>query len=181
MDKIRLNVLGISVSQTQTGAYALVLGEENGPRRIPIIIGFVEAQSIGMIWEGIVPSRPFTHDLIKTIADAFGITITEVLINRLQKGIFYSELICQHGGTEIRVDSRTSDAVALAVRFGCPIYTTPAVLEKAGIVTETHPNEGEFSQFSLKDLTELLNEAVLNENYERASAIRDEINKRKTP
>ncbi|MBN2805249.1 MAG: bifunctional nuclease family protein [Prolixibacteraceae bacterium] len=194
MLKIKLNVLGLSVSQTQTGAYALVLVEENGERRIPIIIGPVEAQSIAIQLEGLHPPRPLTHDLFKNIAQAFKIELLEVIIYKLEEGIFYSELICEQGGTRIAIDSRTSDAVALALRFKCPIYTTEEILAKAGIVIELseEPEEEDIvdDQFteegvtrydlvSTSELQRLLQEAVKDENYELASEIRDEISRRK--
>lgn len=194
MLKVKLNVLGLSVSQTQTGAYALVLVEENGDRRIPIIIGPVEAQSIAIQLEGLHPPRPLTHDLFKNIAQAFLIELLEVIIYKLEEGIFYSELICEQGGTRIAVDSRTSDAVALALRFKCPIYTTEEILSKAGIVIEVSDeleedevkddiifsdgkNKYEFN--SLEELQQQLQEAIKDENYELASEIRDEISRRK--
>ena len=194
MLKVKLNVLGLSVSQTQTGAYALVLVEENGDRRIPIIIGPVEAQSIAIQLEGLHPPRPLTHDLFKNIAQAFQIELLEVIIYKLEEGIFYSELICEQGGTRIAVDSRTSDAVALALRFKCPIYTTEEILSKAGIVIEVSDeleedevkddiifsdskNKYEFS--TLEELQQQLQEAIKDENYEQASEIRDEISRRK--
>ena len=194
MQKIRLNILGLSVSQTQSGAYALVLAEENGDRRIPIIIGPVEAQAIAIQLEGLKPPRPLTHDLIKNIAMAFDIALLEVTIYKLEEGIFYSELLCEMNGKEIRVDSRTSDAVALALRFRCPIYTSEDILKKAGIVlqlddenspvrsfidddVESH-GSSTYSQYSLTELKEMLTEAVQNEDYEKASIIRDEIKKR---
>lgn len=194
MLKVKLNVLGLSVSQTQTGAYALVLVEENGDRRIPIIIGPVEAQSIAIQLEGLHPPRPLTHDLFKNIAQAFQIELLEVIIYKLEEGIFYSELICEQGGTRIAVDSRTSDAVALALRFKCPIYTTEEILSKAGIVIEVSDeleedevkddiifsdgkNKYEFN--SLEELQQQLQEAIKDENYELASEIRDEISRRK--
>ncbi|MDD4424990.1 MAG: bifunctional nuclease family protein, partial [Mariniphaga sp.] len=136
MQKIRLKILGLSVSQTQSGAYALVLSEENGNRRIPIIIGPVEAQAIAIQLEGLKPPRPLTHDLIKNIALAFNIVLIEVIIHKLDEGIFYSELLCEMNGQEVKIDSRTSDAVALALRFRCPIYTTEEILSKAGIVLD---------------------------------------------
>lgn len=192
MLKIKLNVLGLSVSQTQTGAYALVLSEENGDRRIPIIIGPVEAQSIAIQLEGLHPPRPLTHDLFKNIAHSFGIDLIEVIIYKLEEGIFYSELVCEQNGTRIAVDSRTSDAVALALRFKCPIYTDEDILSKAGIVIDVTDNnsedeektkftgEGEkYVSNSLDDLEQLLHEAIKDENYELASEIRDEIHKRK--
>jgi bifunctional DNase/RNase len=193
MQKIRLNILGLSVSQTQSGAYALVLAEENGERRMPIIIGPVEAQAIAIQLEGLKPPRPLTHDLIKNIALAFEIVLLEVTIYKLEEGIFYSELLCEMDGKEVKIDSRTSDAVALALRFRCPIYTTEDILSKAGIVMESddlkeatkEPTEkksgksSSFSQYTLQELEELLNEAVQNEDYEKASVLRDEINNRK--
>ncbi len=194
MQKIRLNILGLSVSQTQSGAYALVLTEESGERRIPIIIGPVEAQAIAIQLEGLKPPRPLTHDLIKNIAQAFDIVLIEVTIYKLEEGIFYSELLCEMNGKEVKIDSRTSDAVALALRFRCPIYTTENILSKAGIVLEgDNPDTPEskktekestkstssFSQYTLQELEEMLNEAVQNEDYEKASVLRDEINNRK--
>ncbi|MGE4585898.1 MAG: bifunctional nuclease domain-containing protein [Mangrovibacterium sp.] len=191
MQKIKLNILGLSVSQTQSGAYALVLAEENGDRRIPIIIGPVEAQAIAIQLEGLKPPRPLTHDLFKNLSVAFDITISEVIIYKLEEGIFYSELVCNTDSQEIRIDSRTSDAVALALRFKCPIYTTSEILHKAGIVidpegsaaagyeADSENKAGEFGNYNITELNKMLNEAVGNENYERASRIRDEINRRK--
>jgi uncharacterized protein len=195
MLKIKLNVLGLSVSQTQTGAYALVLAEEDGDRRIPIIIGPVEAQSIAIQLEGLHPPRPLTHDLFKNMAQAFQIELIEVIIYKLEEGIFFSELICEQNGTHIAIDSRTSDAVALALRFKCPIFTTEDILSKAGIVIEVsdnfeedaisdafEPEEGsknKYELFPLKELERLLQEAIHDEKYEVASEIRDEISRRK--
>lgn len=193
MQKKKLNILGLSVSQTQSGAYALVLSEENGDRRIPIIIGPVEAQSIAIQLEGLKPPRPLTHDLFKNLAFAFEINISEVVIYKLEEGIFYSELVCVMGENEIRIDSRTSDAVALALRFKCPIYTNEEILDKAGIVMDSEGenpvefedrssgsgSKSEFESYNESELKEMLNEAVNNENYERASKIRDELNRRK--
>ncbi|SHF40244.1 hypothetical protein SAMN05444274_10589 [Mariniphaga anaerophila] len=195
MQKIRLNILGLSVSQTQSGAYALVLSEESGERRIPIIIGPVEAQAIAIQLEGLKPPRPLTHDLIKNIALAFNIVLLEVVIYKLEEGIFYSELLCEMDGREVKIDSRTSDAVALALRFKCPIYTTEEILNKAGIVLEGEEGKQEstttseeetggsvtspFARYTLQELEEILNEAVQNEDYEKASTLRDEINNRK--
>lgn len=194
MQKIRLNILGLSVSQTQSGAYALVLAEENGDRRIPIIIGPVEAQAIAIQLEGLKPPRPLTHDLIKNMALAFDIALIEVSIYKLEEGIFYSELLCEMDGKETRIDSRTSDAVALALRFRCPIYTTEEILKKAGIVLELEDENSpirsfadddlessgtsSYSQYSYNELKEMLNEAVQHEDYEKASVIRDELKKR---
>ena len=134
--KVKLNILGLSYSQTQSGAYALVLAEEEGDRRIPIIIGGVEAQSIAIKLEGLEPPRPLTHDLFLNFARAFDVELTEVLIYKLEEGIFYSELVCTRSSEVIRIDSRTSDAVALALRFNCPIYTYEEILAKAGIVLD---------------------------------------------
>jgi len=193
MQKVRLNILGLSVSQTQSGAYALVLTEENGDRRIPIIIGPVEAQAIAIQLEGLKPPRPLTHDLFKNLASVFEIKIEEVIIYKLEEGIFYSELICTSGEKHVRIDSRTSDAVALALRFKCPIYTSEEILQKAGIVLEDEqgfgigkekehkrpPRETEYKNYTIAELNELLKEAITNEDYERASTIRDEITRRK--
>ena len=195
MQKIRLNILGLSVSQTQSGAYALVLAEENGDRRIPIIIGPVEAQAIAIQLEGLTPPRPLTHDLIKNLALAFDIALLEVTIYKLEEGIFYSELLCEMNGSEIKIDSRTSDAVALALRFRCPIYTSEEILNKAEIVLELEDDNSpvrsfadsdletaessSYSQYSSGELEEMMNEAIQNEDYEKASLIRDEIDKRK--
>lgn len=195
MQKIRLNILGLSVSQTQSGAYALVLAEENGDRRIPIIIGPVEAQAIAIQLEGLKPPRPLTHDLIKNIAVAFDIVLLEVTIYKLEEGIFYSELLCEMDGKEVIIDSRTSDAVALALRFKCPIYTSEEILTKSGIVLssdsddfsttdsllgeEPEPTDSPFANYSAQELDEMLNEAIQNEDYEKASIIRDEIDNRK--
>ena len=192
MQKIKLNVLGLSVSQTQTGAYALVLAEENGERRIPIIIGPVEAQSIAIQLEGLHPPRPLTHDLFKKIANSFSIDLNEVIIYKLEEGIFYSELICEQDGASIAVDSRTSDAVALALRFNCPIYTTEEILNKAGIVIEVTESlddedpdddvfveERTYETNTTEELEQMLKDAVNDENYEQASDIRDEMLRRK--
>jgi bifunctional DNase/RNase len=196
MQKIRLNILGLSVSQTQSGAYALVLAEENGERRIPIIIGPVEAQAIAIQLEGLKPPRPLTHDLIKNMAMAFDIALLEVTIYKLEEGIFYSELLCEMDGKEIKIDSRTSDAVALALRFRCPIYTTEDILKKSGIILDLEdeespvrnvsnkddfhePEVSTYSQYSSNELNDMIDEAVRNEDYEKASIIRDELKKRR--
>lgn len=199
MGKIKLNVLGLSYSQTQTGAYALVLSEENGDRRIPIIIGGVEAQSIAIQLEELEPPRPLTHDLFKSFADAFAVNVVEVNIYRLEEGIFYSELICEKGPNRIRIDSRTSDAVAIALRFKCPIFTTDEIIEKAGIVLSiegeaeepllanqsepevtTPEKSNQFTDYSLTQLTGMLDDAIRDEDYERASLLRDEIGRRES-
>lgn len=194
MKKIKLKVLGISYSQTQSGAYALVLIEENGERRIPIIIGGFEAQAIVIKLENLDPPRPLTHDLFKSFADEFNISLIEVFIYKLEEGVFYSKLVCDNGEKEYSIDSRTSDAVALALRFNCPIYITEEILEKAGITvapTETaNPGSGDdeglyepevtkYGSYSDEELYKMIDDAVKTEDYERAAAIRDEIEKRK--
>jgi len=202
MNKIRLNVLGISYSQTQTGAYALVLAEENGKRRIPIIVGGFEAQAIAIQLEGLKPPRPLTHDLFFNFAKSFSIELLEVTIHKLEEGVFHSKLTCQSEEQTIEIDTRTSDAIALALRFKCPIFTTPDIIERAGIVLDFEQNNESFDEsneketknieiedeFSLKNLAQydntelkrMLDDAVKNEDYEKASMIRDEMNHRKT-
>jgi bifunctional DNase/RNase len=195
MGKVKLNVLGISYSQTQSGAYALVLSEEEGKRRIPIIIGGFEAQSIAIQIEGLTPPRPLTHDLFLNFAKSYSIEIVDVQIYKLEEGVFFSKLHCDNGKKEVYIDARTSDAIALALRFKCPIYTTEEIIEKAGIILEFDGTEDDvekmassekkesydttlFSKMSLSELKTILEEAVLNEDYEKASKIRDEIKKR---
>lgn len=194
MKRIKLKVLGISYSQTQSGAYALVLVEDNGERRIPIIIGGFEAQSIVIKLENLNPPRPLTHDLFKSFADSFGITLFEVFIDRLEEGVFYSKLTCSNGENEFSIDSRTSDAVALALRFNCPIYTTEDIIEKAGIIinqsqdgVEPESNEeallgetpSEYTQLNDEELARMMDDAVKREDYEVAAALKNEIDKRK--
>jgi len=193
MKRVKLKVMGISYSQTQSGAYALILIEENGDRRIPIIIGGFEAQAIVIKLENLEPPRPLTHDLIKIIADQFDITIIEVVINKLEEGVFFSKLICNNGEKEYAIDSRTSDAVAIALRFGCPIYINEEILEKAQLTnapsdTELSNSSGDnniqesspqYATYSDEELYKMIDEAVKTEDYERAAAIRDEIEKRK--
>ncbi len=202
MSKIKLNVLGISYSQTQTGAYALVLTEEHGERRIPIIIGGFEAQAIAIQLEGLKPPRPLTHDLFLSFAMSFGINLLEVSIYRLEEGVFYSQLMCNKSGKDITIDARTSDAIALALRFKCPIYTSEEILQKSGIVIDieeskkskpvkkdikdieknktTGTDRSKYKDLDTKMLEELLEEAVKNEEYEKASIIQEELNKRKS-
>jgi bifunctional DNase/RNase len=194
MKRVKLKVLGISYSQTQSGAYALILVEENGERRVPIIIGGFEAQAIVIKLENLDPPRPLTHDLFRSFAAEFNISIIEVMIYKLEEGVFYSRLLCNNGEKEISIDSRTSDAVALALRFGCPIYITEEILEKAGItITPTEPDtstetdtdklfetgNSKFESYSDEDLYKMIDEAVKTEDYERAASIRDELDKRK--
>jgi uncharacterized protein len=191
VQKIELTILGLSYSQTQTNSYALILGEVNGKRRLPIVIGHFEAQAIALELEKMKPSRPLTHDLFRNFADTFGIAIDEVIINKFQEGIFYALLSCNDGIKVRQIDSRTSDAIALAIRFGCPIYTYESIMAQAGITyededTESDPVssvneevENEFSALTAEELQEELQKAVDHEDYERASLIRDEIKKRK--
>ena len=191
MQKIELTILGLSYSQTQTNSYALILGEVNGKRRLPIVIGHFEAQAIALELEKMKPSRPLTHDLFKNFADTFAISIEEVIINKFQEGIFYALLVCNDGIKVQQIDSRTSDAIALAIRFGSPIYTYEHIMAQAGITYEDEESEqtaferpveeveSEFSAFSMEELEEELQKAVDNEDYEKASLLRDEIKKRK--
>jgi bifunctional DNase/RNase len=193
---IRLKVIGISYSQTQSGAYALILAEENGERRIPIIIGGFEAQAIVIKLENLEPPRPLTHDLFRSFAEACGVTVEQVLINKLREGIFYSEIICTDGDRSFSIDSRTSDAVALALRFECPIFIEPQILNEAGIVMSATPEEEqkkheepaggkkpavvtEYGEYSIDELKEMLSDAISREDYEQAAAIRDEMARRK--
>jgi bifunctional DNase/RNase len=202
MSLIPLTIKGISYSQTQSGAYALVLSEIEGTRTLPIIIGAFEAQSIAIALETeIRPPRPLTHDLFKTFSDTFGIVVKEVVIHKLVDGVFFSSLICEREGVEEVIDTRTSDAIAIAVRFNAPIYTYENILDKAGIYLKveeemaienkeeaselpvdfevTSPKRSnDYSSLSLKELHNQLNNAVANENYELAAKIRDEISKR---
>lgn len=193
---IRLKVIGISYSQTQSGAYALILAEENGERRIPIIIGGFEAQAIVIKLENLEPPRPLTHDLFRSFAQACGVTVEQVLINKLREGIFYSEIICTDGERRFKIDSRTSDAVALALRFECPIFIEPQILNEAGIVMSTTTDEeqkkqpesagekkitvtSEYGEFPDNELKDMLADAITREDYEHAAAIRDEMARRK--
>lgn len=196
MKKIKLDIVGLSYSQTQTGAYALVLGEVNGRRRLPIIIGAFEAQAIAIEIEKMTPSRPLTHDLFKAFADAYHISVNEVIIYNLVDGIFYAKLICNDGKKNIEIDARTSDAIALAVRFSCPIFTYEFILSAAGIVIEGNDfviidnletvNEAtptltnNYSVISMDELQVKLQEALNEEAYEKAAKIRDEITRRKS-
>ncbi|HEX7905538.1 MAG TPA: bifunctional nuclease domain-containing protein [Chitinophagaceae bacterium] len=200
MKKIELEIVALSHSITQTHSYAVVLGEVNGLRRLPIVIGGFEAQAIAVALEKMQPSRPLTHDLMKNFLNAFAIDLHEIIICDLQEGIFYSKLLCSSANDTIEIDSRTSDALALAVRFGCPIYTYENILESAGILMEDTEKTGkkkktkqepaiveaegstgneDLKTMTLEELNHLLNEVLDNEDYIRAVAIRDEINSRK--
>lgn len=191
MKKIELEIVALSHSITQTHSYAVVLGEVNGLRRLPIVIGGFEAQAIAVALERMQPSRPLTHDLMKNFMMAFNIDLHEIIINDLQEGIFYSKLICSSDKDTVEIDSRTSDAVALAVRFGCPIYTYDNILESAGILMDeddkkkkvvvTHNDEGsdDLKKLSVMELESLLNEVLEHEDYIKAASIRDEIKRRK--
>lgn len=196
MKKIELEIVALSHSITQTHSYAVVLGEINGLRRLPIVIGGFEAQAIAVALERMNPSRPLTHDLMKNFMMAFSVELHEVVINDLQEGIFYSKLVCSSENDTVEIDSRTSDALALAVRFGCPIYTYENILESAGILMEndekkkasattaqqpvtTDSSREDLKSLSLQELNTLLNEVLEQEDYIKAIAIRDEINNRK--
>jgi uncharacterized protein len=198
MKKIELEIVALSHSITQTHSYAVVLGEVNGLRRLPIVIGGFEAQAIAVALEKMAPSRPLTHDLMKNFMTAFAIDLHEIIICDLQEGIFYSKLVCSGENDTVEIDSRTSDAIALAVRFGCPIYTYENILESAGILMEDTAGTGkkkkakqevvveedrptgneDLKTMTLEELNHLLNEVLDSEDYIRAIAIRDEINSR---
>lgn len=193
MKKIELTIVALSHSVTQSHNYAVVLGETDGPRRLPIVIGGPEAQAIAVALERMTPNRPLTHDLFKQTLDTFDIVLKEVVINNLLDGVFYSKLICIKNGETFEIDSRTSDALAMAVRFQCPIFSYEFILDAAGVVleqTDEDENEedtnepivesGDLSDLSLPELKELLEETLSKENYEEAAKIRDEINRRKT-
>ena len=209
MSLVKLTIKGISYSQTQNGAYALILNEVDGERKLPIVIGAFEAQSIAIALEKeIKPPRPLTHDLFKNFADRFDIVVKQVIIHKLVDGVFFSSIICERDKIEEIIDARTSDAIALALRFNAPIFTYKNILEKAGIYLKLNPetqtqenkqseevlsptktfdnasqtpsNQENFSQFSVKELYEKLEEAVQNEDYEKAAKIRDEISKKES-
>jgi len=198
MKKIKLEIVGLSYSQTQSGAYALVLGEDKGKRRLPIVIGAFEAQAIAIELENMTPQRPLTHDLFKSFANAFNIEVEEVIIFNLLEGVFYAKLVCSDGEKRMEVDARTSDAIAIAVRFGCPIFTYEFILSSAGVAIDqdtqiedvieekiekkakaTALSDSELSGAATEDLKEMLKKALDEEAYERATKIRDELAKRK--
>ena len=199
MKKIQLEILGLSSSQSQSGSFALVLVEKDGNRRLPIIIGMFEAQSIAIQIEKINPNRPLTHDLFKSFAQQVGILIKEVIISDLKEGVFYSKIICTDGNREFELDSRPSDAIAIGLRFGVTIYTVESVLSEAGIILSDLEEEDEedteitgssnkaepvyeskenIKEVSVEDLNKMLTDALEKEDYERAAKIRNELNKR---
>ena len=203
MSLVRLNIKGISYSQTQNGAYALILSEVDGERKLPIVIGAFEAQSIAIALEKeIRPPRPLTHDLFKNFADRFNIVVKQVIIHKLVDGVFYSSIICERDNKEEIIDARTSDAISLALRFSAPIFTYRNILDKAGIFLkgtghehekgeeesvfvddfmvedEENPSNADYKKLSLQELHGLLNKAVAQEDYETAAKLRDEISKR---
>uniref|UniRef100_UPI00404B4506 bifunctional nuclease domain-containing protein n=1 Tax=Flavobacterium sp. TaxID=239 RepID=UPI00404B4506 len=209
MSLVKLTIKGISYSQTQNGAYALILNEVDGERKLPIVIGAFEAQSIAIALEKeIKPPRPLTHDLFKNFADRFDIVVKQVIIHKLVDGVFFSSIICERDKIEEIIDARTSDAIALALRFEAPIFTYKNILDKAGIFLQANPSEvdkaetqndgvlsdpeifgeaeivsedkNDFSYLSLQELYNKLEEAVQNEDYERAAKIRDEISKKES-
>ncbi|MFT4032216.1 MAG: bifunctional nuclease family protein [Siphonobacter sp.] len=194
MEKIKLEILGLSPSQSQTGSFALVLGEEYGNRRLPIIIGMFEAQAIAIEIEKITPNRPMTHDLFKSFAQSFHYKVSEIVISDLREGIFFAQIVCTDGLKERVVDARPSDAIAIGLRFNVPIYTYETLLSEAGIVanegsssettepsapsTKTKPFPDQLKDNTVEDLHKLLEQALNNEEYERAAQIRDEISRR---
>jgi bifunctional DNase/RNase len=193
MQKIELEIIALSHSITQSNSYAVVLGEIGGTRRLPIVIGGFEAQAIAVALENMQPSRPLTHDLMKNFMTSFDIQLQEVYICDLQEGIFYSKLVCYSATDTIEIDSRTSDALALAVRYGCPIYIHANILDQAGIANDAsekasessmqtpEPKQNSLSSLSVSELNNLLNEVLEQEDYIRAIDIRDEIAKRNDP
>jgi bifunctional DNase/RNase len=209
MKKIPMDIVALSHSVTQSHNYAVVLGEKHGRRRLPIIIGAFEAQAIAVAWERMAPNRPLTHDLFKSMMDTFKVDLREVIINNLLDGVFYAQLICYRDNIRYEIDSRTSDALAMAVRFQCPIYTYEFILEAAGVVLEEQEDErrpqpaapspsrrekepqgkekekekdkeGGLNTLSIDDLNKKLEDVLSKEDYKQAAQIRDEINRRKT-
>ena len=200
MKKIKLEILGLSSSQSQTGSFALVLGESEGNRRLPIIIGMFEAQAIAIEIEKIIPNRPMTHDLFKSFANNFHFTVEEIVISDLKEGVFFAKIVCSDGLKKTEIDARPSDAIAIGLRFDSPIFTYEAILAEAGIVLTDEAEEekaeqekaepqrervkkesgrkDDFKNFSVERLKELLKEAIDKEDYERAAKIRDELGKR---
>lgn len=206
MDKIKLEILGLSSSQSQSGSFALVLGEENGNRRLPIIIGMFEAQAIAIEIEKIIPNRPMTHDLFKSFAYSFNFSVQEIIISDLKEGVFFAKIVCSDGIKNVEIDARPSDAIAIGLRFNVPIFTYEAILSEAGIVLTDESEEEvsvkggdssaeavketkkedegsrdpkeQYKHYSSEKLNQMLEEALKNEDYERAALIRDELNRR---
>ncbi|RNI28967.1 bifunctional nuclease family protein [Rufibacter latericius] len=202
MKKIELEILGLSSSQSQSGSFALVLGEKEGSRRLPIIIGMFEAQSIAIQIEKINPTRPLTHDLFKSFALQMEVNVQEIMISDLKEGVFFSKIVCTDGEKEFELDARPSDAIAIGLRFGVPIYTVESVLSEAGIIlsdmeededeeetdeipttssasaTPSSSGKSNLKEISVEELNTMLNDALEKEDYERAAKIRDELNKR---
>ena len=203
MKKIELDIVALSHSVTQSHNYAVVLGEQDGSRRLPIVIGGFEAQAIAVAMERMTPNRPLTHDLFKSALETFEVDLKEIVINNLLDGIFYARLVCEINGKSVEIDSRTSDALAMAVRFECPIYTYEFILDAAGVILEDNEEnesteamaassgskpkpkkkkkakkEGTLSQYSDDDLNQMLDDVLADEDYERAAEIRDEIKRR---
>ena len=200
MDKIRLEILGLSSSQAQSGSFALVLGETEGNRRLPIIIGMFEAQAIAIEIEKIVPNRPMTHDLFKSFGNSFNFHVEEIIISDLTEGVFFAKIVCKNNEKIVEIDARPSDAIAIGLRFNAPIFTLEKIMKEAGIVLTDEAEEetditAEFNpeepvattvkedvtplkDYSFEKLKKMLDEAITNEDYEKAAAIRDELNKR---
>lgn len=197
MDKLKLEILGLSSSQSQQGSFALVLGETDGNRRLPIIIGMFEAQAIAIEIEKIVPNRPMTHDLFRSFADSFHFEVKEIIISDLKEGVFFAKIVCTNGDDVLEIDARPSDAIAIGLRFNVEIFTYEPILSEAGIVlTDEHeeemsklektkskpvsnkPFEEQLKDLSAERLKELLNQSLSKEDYERAAQIRDELNNR---
>ena len=194
MNKVELEIINITQGFTQHHSYHVVLGEVKGKRRLPIVIGVSEAQAIAVALENMPPARPLTHDLFKTVMETFHIVLSEFVITNLMDGVFYSKLICIQNGEEYEIDSRTSDAIALAIRFGCPIYIYGDILETSGIVLIEEPEgsdeyssisapiqeseKTDFSIYTFKELEKMLNDALTNEDYEKAAKLRDELTRR---
>ncbi|GAB3335934.1 bifunctional nuclease family protein [Marivirga atlantica] len=202
MEKLKLEILGLSSSQSQSGSFALVLGQSEGNRRLPIIIGMFEAQAIAIEIEKIVPNRPMTHDLFKSFAHGFNFTVKEIIISDLKEGVFYAKIVCDNGVDTIEVDSRPSDAIAIGIRFDAPIYTYEKIMSEAGIVLSDDSPEGDISELkkpiarseessdkgtdkneqlknmSMDKLNDMLDKTLKDEDYELAAKIRDEINRR---
>lgn len=194
MDKIKLNILGLSSSHSQIGSFALILGEKKGKRKLPIIIGMFEAQAIAIEMEKISPNRPMTHDLFKSFSHHFNFKVKEIMISNLKEGVFFAKIVCEHNGKVVEIDSRSSDAIAIGIRFGANIFTKETILKEAGFVEFPDDFEEELDSMelskvqqtkkmdikdlSIENLKSILEEVIKKEDYEEAAKIRDEINKR---